>query len=231
MSDASLIGGESFGKLRTELTMRLPGDLTAAFQEEVQGLRSTPCSGIELLDALDQVHVGLGVAIGRGTTGEDARYERLGKLVAWLYEELGRPQDSRYAVVVRAAIALREREEKRRGAGYHAMSSRISAAAAARNEQLLAEVEKLGGGYVWDAEVFAVTLMDVAVADIEARALAGLVGVLQIALDCSRVSIRTLREIAAIPGLQSLVLRNPACRPEELDSLRSVGPDVDVVDE
>ena len=148
MSDASLIGGESFEKLRTVLTMRLPGDLKAAFQEEVQGPGITACSGVELLDALYESHAGLGVAIGRGTTGEDAKYERLGKLVAWLYEELGRPQNSRYAVVVRAATAIRESEEKRSEA-----------------------------------------------------------------------------------GLQSLVLRNPTCRPEELDSLRSVGPDVDVVDE
>jgi hypothetical protein len=148
LSDASLIGGESFEKLRTVLTMRLPGDLQAAFQEEVQGLRSTAYSGVELLDALDEAHAGLGVAIGRGTTGDDARYEQLGKLVAWLYEELGRPQNSRYAVVVRAATAISESEQKRSEA-----------------------------------------------------------------------------------GLQSLVLRNPTCRPEELDSLRPIGPDIDVVDE
>lgn len=90
-------------------------------------------------------------------------------------------------------------------------------------------MEELGGGSVWDAEVFAVTLMDVAVADAEARNLVGLVGVGQIAMDCSRISIATLQEIAAIPGLKSLVLCNQGLEPGELELLGAIGPAVEVV--
>jgi len=111
------------------------------------------------------------------------------------------------------------------------MSQQISPEAEEKNEAILARVEALGGGYVWDAEVFAVTLMDVAVPDAEVRELAGLVGVSQIAMDASRVSIDTLAKIAAIPGLESLVLCNAACDPQELEALQSFGPDVEVVSE
>ena len=111
------------------------------------------------------------------------------------------------------------------------MNQQISQAAAEKNEGILARVEELGGGYVWDAEVFAVTLMDVATPDAEARELVGLVGVSQIAMNASHVSIETLAKIAAIPGLQSLVLCNPTCDPYQLESLRSMGPDVEVVTE
>lgn len=101
------MSSESREKLLTDLALRVPVDLREALKEEVQSLAGAEHSGIELLDALDRVHLGLGVAIGRGATGEEDRYARLGKLVAWLYEELGRPQNSQYAVVVRAAAALR----------------------------------------------------------------------------------------------------------------------------
>ena len=107
------MGRESPDQWSTVLATRAPDDLRAAFLDEVRHMRSFRYSGPELLDALHQVHAGLGVAIGRGATGEDARYERLGKLVAWLYEELGRPQNSLYAVVTRAAAALRANQVKR----------------------------------------------------------------------------------------------------------------------
>ncbi len=84
---------------------------------------------------------------------------------------------------------------------------------------------------MWDAEVFAVTLMDVAVTDTDAMPLTGLVGVQQIALDCSRVSIGALQKIAEIPGLQSLVLCNPVFDAEGLKILQEIGPEVQVVEE
>ena len=105
----------------------------------------------------------------------------------------------------------------------------LSPATAARNERILDRVEELGGGFVWDAEVFAVNLAEVAITDAQARALVELVGVDQVAIDCSRTSITTLQEIAAIPGLQSLVLCNPALARGELELLRVIGPRVDVV--
>ena len=67
-------------------------------------------------------------------------------------------------------------------------------------------MEGYGGGYVWEPEIFAVTLMGVAVADAEAAILSGLTGVQQVALNASRVSLPTLQKIAGIPGLRSLVL-------------------------
>lgn len=111
------------------------------------------------------------------------------------------------------------------------MSTQLHPAQAEKNEAILARVEVLGGGSVWDAEVFAVTLMDVVVTDGDAIQLAGLVGVQQIALDCSRLSIGTLRSIAAIPGLQSLVLCKPVFSAADLDGLQALGPDVQVVTE
>ncbi|MBT2322925.1 hypothetical protein J7E62_11270 [Variovorax paradoxus] len=74
------------------------------------------------------------------------------------------------------------------------------------NQRILDGVETLGGGYVWDAEVFAVTLMDVAVEDDAATPLCDLRGVQQIALDASGLSDATITALAGIPGLQSLVL-------------------------
>lgn len=110
------------------------------------------------------------------------------------------------------------------------MSKPLHPGEAARNEAVLARVEELGGGYVWDAEVFAVTLMGVAVADVDARPLADLVGVQQIALDGSRVSLGTLQKIAMIPGLRSLVLCNPTLDAQGLRSLQGLGPEVQVVE-
>lgn len=107
LSTEDSMGRESIDRLSAVLATRAPDGLRAAFLDELRHIRSIRYSGPELLDALHQVHAGLGVAIGRGAAGEEARYEQLGKLVAWLYEELGRPRNSQYAVVVRAAAALR----------------------------------------------------------------------------------------------------------------------------
>jgi hypothetical protein len=111
------------------------------------------------------------------------------------------------------------------------MSKHITPAEAERNEAILARVEELGGGYVWDAEVFAVTCMDVAIADVDAMALVGLSGVQQIALDCSRISVDALTKIAAIEGLQSLVVCNPAFNADDLQLPEGVGPEIQVVEE
>ena len=109
------------------------------------------------------------------------------------------------------------------------MSNHIDPAAALENEQILTRVEALGGGYVWDAEVFVVTLMDVAVAINDALSLTRLVGVQQVALDCSQLDGPTLRKIALVPGLQSLVLCNHGLSAAEIQLLQSLGPIVEVV--
>lgn len=110
------------------------------------------------------------------------------------------------------------------------MSNHITPIDAARNETILTRVEALGGGYVWDAEVFAVTCMDVAIADADAMTLTGLTGAQQIALDCSRLSFSALKSIAAIDGLQSLVICNPAFNADDLQLLEAVGPEIQVVE-
>ena len=65
--------------LLTDLKSRVPANLRASLQDAVDGVRDRPASGPELLDAFDRLHVGLGVAIGRGQTGEEQRHEQLGK--------------------------------------------------------------------------------------------------------------------------------------------------------
>mgnify|MGYP000916614372 CR=1 FL=1 len=110
------------------------------------------------------------------------------------------------------------------------MNNHITPIEAERNEAILARVEELGGGYVWDAEVFAVTCMDVPIADDDAMALTGLTGIQQIALDCSRVSVDALKKIAGIGGLQSLVVCNPTFNASDFQLLQAVGPEVQVVE-
>jgi len=100
-----------------------------------------------------------------------------------------------------------------------------------RNETILAAVESAGGGYVWDAECFAVTLMDVAVSEELVHALTGLVGVQQIALEASTLKLNSLVCIASIPGLTSLVLNHSSLNAEEVARLASIGPEIVCVQE
>lgn len=106
---------------------------------------------------------------------------------------------------------------------------RLTASAIAENEAILARVEALGGGYVWESEIFAISLMDSAISDSDSSALLGLRGVQQIALDASRLSIPALRAIAGIPGLESLVLGKASQAPEELLALGRFGPEIQLV--
>lgn len=105
----------------------------------------------------------------------------------------------------------------------------MSPAAAQANEQILTQIEHYGGGYVWEPEIFAVTLMKVAVADSEAVILSGLTGVQQVAVNASRLSFPTLQRIASIAGLRSLVLSGINLTHEQQLVLESCGPKVEVV--
>jgi len=102
----------------------------------------------------------------------------------------------------------------------------VSPEVASRNEAILARVEELGGGYVWEPECFAVTLLDVPINDVEAEKLGALTGVGQIAINAAALRFSTLRLLVAIPGLRSLVIAAPAVTPAELASLREVGPEI-----
>lgn len=91
------------------LAARASLELRQVLESEVGRMNPKPTDPLVLLDALDEMRCGLGVAIGRGEAGEDARYQQLGQLVEWLYHELGAPQGSRYAVVQRAKHELSKR--------------------------------------------------------------------------------------------------------------------------
>jgi hypothetical protein len=101
--------------------------------------------------------------------------------------------------------------------------------AAKENEAILAHLEALGGGYVWEPEIFSVTLINVLASDAQVAVLSHLQGVEQIALNCSNLSFGTIESIARIVGLCSLVLQQPALTPEQLQVLRRIVPEVLVV--
>jgi len=99
------------------------------------------------------------------------------------------------------------------------------------NERILAAVEAAGGGYVWDAEIFAVTLMDVVADDGLAKSLCVLAGVQQIAINSSRLSFDTVKNVAQIPNLRSLVLNHAALTNDEAAYLASLVPELILVNE
>lgn len=95
-----------------------------------------------------------------------------------------------------------------------------------RNVAILAQVELLGGDYVWEPEVFAVGLVDVPVDDDQALRLCELVGVQQIAIDASRLATSTLEQLALTPGLSSLVVLNRTLSQPERLALEACDADV-----
>jgi hypothetical protein len=99
------------------------------------------------------------------------------------------------------------------------------------NEGILAEVEAAGGGYIWDAEVFAITLMDVVPNDELADSLCALVGIQQIAINASRLAFDTLRRLSQIQGLDSLVLNHAILTNDETTLLASAVPELILVNE
>jgi hypothetical protein len=99
------------------------------------------------------------------------------------------------------------------------------------NERILAEVEAAGGGCVWDAEVFAITLMDVVPNDELAGSLCALVGIQQIAINASRLTFDTLRRLSQIQGLDSLVLNHAVLTNDETTLLASSVPELILVNE
>lgn len=76
------------------------------------------------------------------------------------------------------------------------------------NQEILDKVEELGGGYVWDAEVFAIVLLDCELDDADASILLGLQGIQQIAINAKRLSAEMIKKLARISGIESLVLGN-----------------------
>jgi hypothetical protein len=98
-----------------------------------------------------------------------------------------------------------------------------------KNEEILAHVEQLGGGSVWEAECFTVGLHDVAVTDEQIAPLASLVGVEQIALNASQLSVAAIERIARVEGLQSLVLIGSKLSKADVRRLSGYGPEIELV--
>jgi hypothetical protein len=101
------------------------------------------------------------------------------------------------------------------------------------NERVLNEVQFAGGGYVWDSDagIFAVTLMDVVPNDELAKSLCALVGVQQIAINSCRLTFDTVRDLARIPNLDSLVLNHAVLTDDEAALLKSLVPELILVNE
>lgn len=99
------------------------------------------------------------------------------------------------------------------------------------NEVILAAVEAEGGGYVWDAECFAVTLMENLPSEALLQSLNDLKGVQQIAIEASTLKFDALMRLASIPGLQSLVLNHSGLSDKDAERLASVGPEIVHVEE
>ena len=99
------------------------------------------------------------------------------------------------------------------------------------NESILVHVESLGGGYVWDAEVFAVSLLDVAVSEVEVDSLYQLQGMQQLAINAEVLSFNAIVRMAKIPKLESLVLANHNLSLRQVEDLKSYGPNIELITE
>lgn len=100
---------------------------------------------------------------------------------------------------------------------------------ATRNEEVLAWVETLGGDYVWEDDLFAITLLDVPIEPSQVDRLLAVEGLDQLTLDASRLRSTDLRRLAGMAGLGSLVVAGRALTANEVADLRDQGPEVDLV--
>lgn len=95
--------------------------------------------------------------------------------------------------------------------------------------RILTLVESYGGGYVWESELFTVSLVDVAIQDEAAACLLGLTGVEQIALNASHLQFATILKLATIAELQSLVLFGTCLSEPQRALLDKLGSRVQVI--
>lgn len=99
------------------------------------------------------------------------------------------------------------------------------------NQEILDHVEALNGGYVWEREIFAISLLNASIRDADAAVLQDLRGVQQIALDATHLSASALEGIARIPDLESLVLFGSRLSDQQLSALERIGPEIVLIDE
>jgi len=97
------------------------------------------------------------------------------------------------------------------------------------NQAILRKIESVGGGYVWEPEIFAVTMLDIPIDECLAKLVCKLRGVRQIAINCRNISFSALLEISDIPGLQVLVVSELHIMEQEYGTLLASCPEVVVV--
>ncbi|MDF1739172.1 MAG: hypothetical protein P1U86_08430 [Verrucomicrobiales bacterium] len=97
------------------------------------------------------------------------------------------------------------------------------------DERILNWIEEIGGGYVWDADVAAINLLEVDLCDDDATRLRELDGIQQVAINAHGLSSSVIRSLAEIPGLSSLVLSNAVLEPEFLLELEAIGPRIELI--
>ena len=73
-------------------------------------------------------------------------------------------------------------------------------------------------------------VLEAAFDDEDAERLSRLVGVQQIAVDASRMSLEGLKKLATIPGISSLVIRTDNLTSSDVESLRATCPDVQIIE-
>jgi hypothetical protein len=98
-------------------------------------------------------------------------------------------------------------------------------------DTLLAKVESLEGNYIWESETKVISFLDVQIEDETLAFLRRLSGAQQIVLNAANLSAPALRDLAALPGLKSLVLLQSRLSSEDLGELRDIGPEVKLIDE
>ena len=98
------------------------------------------------------------------------------------------------------------------------------------NEPILDWVEKRGGGYLWEPEVFVVPVLDAYFDDTDVERLSQLVGVQQIVVDASRMSVEGLKKLASISGISSLVARAGNLTAGDVEQLQATCPDVQIIE-
>lgn len=96
-------------------------------------------------------------------------------------------------------------------------------------DEIVEWVEDVGGDYVWEDDLFAITLLDVAIDAGGVGRLLELDALDQLAVDASRLQMAELRKLAAMKGLGSLVVAGRVLSETERSELALLGPEVDQV--
>ena len=98
------------------------------------------------------------------------------------------------------------------------------------NDTILAWVESVGGGYVWEPEIFAVSLLGTNLQGEGYYKLFGLKGVDQLAIEARTLQFYALERLSRIPGLKSLVINGSSLQQNDLKTLNANGVKTELID-